>query len=90
MCVSTDLDTCEIDQDALLDLVSRFVLAALLRHCGCPAALEAFAAGAEPSLELAEFFLFVYQVRHKLWGMRLNDDLTECAEQEQSPEAAGA
>jgi len=31
--VCTDLDTCDVKDDPLLDLVTRFSLAACLKHC---------------------------------------------------------
>jgi hypothetical protein len=34
-----DWDTCDISNDHLLDTVSRFLLAAMLKHCGLIAAI---------------------------------------------------
>ncbi|KAG8576379.1 hypothetical protein GDO81_009838 [Engystomops pustulosus] len=63
--ISKDWDSASVSNESLLDTVSRFVLAALLKHTG----LLAQASGEsryQPGKSLAEVFRCVYKVRSRL------------------------
>ncbi|KAL3866609.1 hypothetical protein ACJMK2_043893 [Sinanodonta woodiana] len=65
-----DWDTEEILDRPLLDLVTRFVLAAILRHCNL---LEVARTAQHPNKSLVSAFHCVYQVRGKLMTLKLEE-----------------
>uniref|UniRef100_A0A8C4Q7E9 HECT and RLD domain containing E3 ubiquitin protein ligase family member 1 n=1 Tax=Eptatretus burgeri TaxID=7764 RepID=A0A8C4Q7E9_EPTBU len=66
--LSRDWDSCNLKKEPLLDTVSRFVLAALLKHSGL--LMEACKDGFQPSRKLAEVYLTVYKLRNRLLAQR--------------------
>ncbi|KAM7405656.1 hypothetical protein PAMP_000090 [Pampus punctatissimus] len=70
--ISKDWDNASLSNELLLDTVSRFVLAALLKHTG----LQSQACGEgryQPSKTLAEVYRSVYKVRNRLLACKNMD-----------------
>ncbi|PVD19395.1 hypothetical protein C0Q70_19883 [Pomacea canaliculata] len=65
--VDQDLDTCELAEETVLDTVTRFYLAALLKHGNL---LRSALESEVPSPQLQSLFLLVYQLRSKLVSYR--------------------
>ncbi|KAK3583560.1 hypothetical protein CHS0354_026149 [Potamilus streckersoni] len=65
-----DWDTEEILDRPLLDFVTRFVLAAILRHCNL---LEVARTAQDPNKSLVSAFHCVYQVRSRLMTLKLEE-----------------
>ncbi|KAM4596311.1 putative E3 ubiquitin-protein ligase HERC1 isoform 6-T6 [Fundulus diaphanus] len=70
--ISKDWDNASLNNESLLDTVSRFVLAALLKHTGLlgPASGEG---RYQPSKSLAEVYRSVYKVRNRLLACKNMD-----------------
>ncbi|XP_068597946.1 probable E3 ubiquitin-protein ligase HERC1 [Brachionichthys hirsutus] len=73
--ISKDWDNASLSNESLLDTVSRFVLAALLKHTGL-LGLGCGEGRYQPSKSLAEVYRSVYKVRNRLLACK-NMDFTQ-------------
>ncbi|XP_035991713.1 probable E3 ubiquitin-protein ligase HERC1 isoform X3 [Fundulus heteroclitus] len=71
--ISKDWDNASLNNESLLDTVSRFVLAALLKHTGLLGPASGEGSRYQPSKSLAEVYRSVYKVRNRLLACKNMD-----------------